>query len=79
MCRRLRRWFGVPWLERGTRGDPHVSELFLVVQTTLIHWQSVSFIVSTALLEALVSALDRDGDPRALRDWASNFRLVALV
>jgi len=21
MCRRLRRWFGVPWLERGTKGD----------------------------------------------------------
>ena len=56
-----------------------MSELFLVVQTTLIHWQSVSFIVSTALLEALVSALDRDGDPRARRGWASNFRLVALV
>jgi len=57
-----------------------VSELFLVVpHTTLIHWQSVTFTVSTALLGALVSALGRDGDPRALRGWASNFRLVALV
>ena len=57
-----------------------MSELFLVVpHTTLIHWQSVSFTVSTALLGALVSALGRDGDPRALRGWASNFRLVALV
>ena len=37
MCRRLRRCFGVPWLQRGTKGDVHVIEASSAVRAAKLN------------------------------------------